>query len=79
MNVSERVFSNIVDSVIEVLAGNELHANFMFDLVADVRSFRKALEDIAEDGHACDCPGRCEDVSCQCPVGVALAALKKEE
>ncbi len=46
MNISDKVFNNIVDEVIEALENDKvkctLHTNFLHDLVADVHNFRKA-------------------------------------
>ena len=76
MNVSEKVFNNIVDEVVEIL-DSTLHTNFLYDLVNDVHNFRKTLEDISVMDHSCDCPWKAG--ACHCPVEVALEALKEDE
>lgn len=52
--------------------------------VAEIRGLRKytnwlrgVLLNIATEAHACDCPGFDGELDCNCPVGVAQEALKK--
>ncbi|HDY89001.1 MAG TPA: hypothetical protein ENH82_12920 [bacterium] len=83
MIISDKVFGDIVNSVLlAIKSGSDdcnLHLNFFQDIVIDVCNFRKTLEDIVEMGHACDCPGIDGGPDCQCPVGVAKATLKEGE
>jgi len=83
MNISNKVFDNIVDGVIEALENDKvkctLHTNFLYDLVRDVRNFRKTLEHIVEMKHACDCPAVEGGPDCWCPVKIAQEALKGDE
>lgn len=79
MNISEKVFNNIIDGIVEALDSSTLHTNFLYDLVNDVHNFRKVLEDISKTRHACDCPAVDGGIDCFCPVGVAQEALKEDE
>ncbi len=49
------------------------------ELRKEVDRFSGVLKTIANDRHACDCPGASDGINCQCPVGVALATLKGDE
>lgn len=81
MIISDKVFDNIVDGVIEALENDKvkctLHTNFLYGLVADVRNFRKTLKAISVMDHADDCAWKTG--YCHCPVEVAQEALKVDE
>lgn len=81
MIISNKVFENIVEEMIEALKKNgtkcPLYTNFLYDLVDDVRNFRKTLERISIMKHADDCAW--QTGYCHCPVEVAQEALKGDE
>lgn len=81
MNISDKVLENIVSGVVQAIDNGsddcDLHLNFFKDVVADVCNFRKTLERISVMEHAVDCTWKTG--YCDCPVEVALEALKEDD